>query len=489
MPRLELQIADGFYISQSTPLIEKRVVNLYPVIPQASAGSPRALFGTPGIKQFSNINNDGVNSRGSLVFSDGIPYRVIGNTLYSFNSGGTATSHGSITGSSDVSMASNGINIAIQDPDGDSYFFTPSTNTLELNNGSVFLSFGQAKTVTFKDGFYVYTTSAIFFSSSTKTVNDGKTFDALDFADAEISPDLIVKGINDHNQLYILGKETTEVYRTIVTTGFPFERIPGAIIPKGCQAPNSAIDFDQSFVFLGGGKDEKAGIWRVIGSSAKKISTSSVDQLIQSNSDAVIEKTRAYSYSENGNYFAVFTVGDHTFVYDATTSNLSGKPEWHERQTGITNGTGFRKWRAIHGVVAFGSVQVGDDRSGLVGDLDFSTFTEYGNDIERFFTTKPFIDKGEHIFSHELELYMRTGIGDSTTPDPQIRMDYSDNGSMTFNSEISKSMGKVGEYNTEVKWKRMGRIPNSRVMRWKTTAAVPIEIYSLFANAEGTESG
>ena len=487
MPRLELSFADGFYVSQSGPLIEKRCVNVRPIVPNADAATKRALLHDPGISEIANTG--GGSSRGVLVFSDGTPFRVIGNTLWSLASDGTLTDHGTITGTSDVSMDSNGINIAIQDPAGDSYFFTPTTNTLELNNDVVFLSFGQAETVAFKDGFYVYTTQNIFFSSSSKATNDGKDFNALDFADAEINPDLIRKAFNDHNQLYILGDTTTQVYKTIVTSGFPFQVIPGAIITKGTRSPNSVIAFDNSFLFMGGGLNEKTGIYQALGSSIQKISTQSIDQLIHGYSDEIIAKARAFAYAENGGYFAVFTVGDNTFVYDQVASQLSGKPEWHERQTGITNAVGFQPWRAIHGAKAYGCIQVGDDRSGLVGELDKDLYKEYGDLIEKFWSTKPFLDAGEYIFSHEIELFMKTGLGNADDDDPQIRFDYSDNGSRTFSNEISISMGKVGEYDRRTKWSRLGRIPLSRVLRWKTTAPVPIDAYGLWANAEGTSSG
>lgn len=487
MPRVELPLGDGFYISQSGPLIEKRSVNVYPVIPEANAAAKKALFHTPGIDQFSDVGLG--NSRGVLVFSDGTPYRVIGNTLYSVDSLGSITSHGTITGTSDVSMDSNGINIAIVDPTGDSYFFTPSTGILDLNSGSDFLSFGQATSVTFKDGFYVYTTDEFFFSSSSKKINDGKDFNSLDLEDAEINPDLIVTGFNDHNQLYIIGSETTEVFRTFTTSGFPFQRVPGAMIPKGCAARNTVISFDQSFLFMGGGKNEKPAIYQAKGSNVKRISTKAIEHLLHGFSKSVISESRAFAYSEDGNYFAVFTFGDHTFVYDQTTSRLSGVPSWHERQTGVTNGTGFQKWRAIHGVEAFGDIQVADDRSGLIGNLNSETFKEYGNRIERVISTKPFADRGEKLFSKEVELYMETGLGNDDVEEPVMRMDYSDDGSRTFRSELKRSLGKKGEYKTRLRWKRLGSIPLSRVMRWKTTDPVPINIYSLFANAEVTERG
>ena len=487
MPRIQLPIATGFYSSQSSPLVDKRLINMYPVIPQADAANSRALFNTPGIKLFANVGTG--NSRGEIVFTDGVPYRVIGNSLFSFTSSGNFTDHGTITGTSDVSIASNGINIAIQDPNGSSYFFTPGTNTLALNNDGVFLSFGQAKTVTFKDGFYVYTTDAIFFSGSAKTTNDGKTFNALDFADAEISPDMLIKGHNNHNQLYIFGETTTEVFRTVVTSGFPFKRIDQALMQKGCIAPNSVVDFDNGFLFMGGDVNEKPAIWKGLGSSFVKISTASVDQLLHKNDTATLQATRAFTYAENGNYFAVFTTGDDTFVYDAATSKLAQSPHWHQRQTGIGDGSEFFPWRAAHGHQAFGRILVGDDRSGRVGELDLNTFTEYGNKIERLISTTPFIDKGDAIFSQEIELFMETGVGDGTTPNPQIRMDYSDDGGRTYSSEITITMGKVGEFKKRIRWNRLGRIPNSRILRFKMTDPVSTNIYALYANAEVTTSG
>lgn len=487
MPRLELPFADGFYVSQSTPLIDKRVVNCYPVVPQADAQSKRALLRTPGTKEFADLGSG--DCRGAIVFNDGFPYFVLGTSLVSSDSSGTLTNHGTITGTGDVSIATNGINIAIQDPNGDSFFFTPTTGVLETNNDVTFLSFGQARTVTFKDGYYIYTTDTIFFVSSVKSLNDGKNFNALDFADAEISPDRLVAGHNNHNQLYILGETTIEVYQTIATSGFPFLRIPGAMIQKGCSARHAIVEFDNSFLFIGGDVGEQPAIWKTIGSNAQKISTSSIDQLLQKNTAADIAAARAFTYSQNGNYFAVFTIGNNTFVYDATTSALSGKPEWHERQSDITDGNGFKKWRANYGVKAYGKILVGDDRSGKIGELDFNTKTEYGNKVERFFTTRPFSFDGEAIFAHEIELIMQVGVGDATTPDPQIRMDYSDDEGRTFVNEVSKSMGKIGEYKTRVRWSRLGRIPKNRMLRFKMTDPVEYNVYSLFANAEVTSSG
>jgi len=480
MARAELPLAFGFYISESTPLLNKRIVNMRVVVPESSAVTTRALLNTPGLTQVTSVDES--ISRGVIEFNDGVIYRVIGNSLYSIDLNNVAVSRGYITGTRDVSMATNGINIAIQDPDGGSYFYTPSTATLEDNAGAAFLSFGQAETVAQKDGFYVYTTKTNFFSSSSKVDNDGKNFNALDFADAEILPDFITKCHVNHNQLYIGGKDSIEVFQTIATSGFPFQRITNAYVQKGISAPNTAVDFDDGFMFIGGGRGEKASVWKVRGSTFSKLSDSSIDHLLQKESQENIKNARAWVYSDNGAYHAVFTVGNNTFVYDATASRQTGVPQWHQRQTGISVELAYRGWRARHGIVTQGNVQVADDRSGIIGILDATEYTEYGADIERVISTKPFISNLESVFNYEIELFMETGVGNPTEPDPVIRLDYSDDGGATYSHEIPKSIGKIGERRVKVIWDRLGEYPIARELRWKTVAPVKISIYALFAD-------
>ena len=46
--RTPLEIAKGFYVSDSLPLSAQRCINWIPVIPQAAALNNRALFDAPG---------------------------------------------------------------------------------------------------------------------------------------------------------------------------------------------------------------------------------------------------------------------------------------------------------------------------------------------------------------------------------------------------------------------------------------------------------
>lgn len=488
MPRVKLNVTDGLYISQDPENVDKRSVNLYPVIEQSAARSSTALYNTPGTKLFSTVTSLG--SRGSILDRDAIPFFVIGDFLLSFDRQGISTNHGAIDGSDDVSMASNGINIVIVVPDGSIFFFDLDTKVLSstTNPPPTVTENGTALTVTFKDTFYVYSSRSVIFSGSASDVNGGKDFPTNNFEDAEFQTDIITKVFNNLNQLYVFGINTIEIYQTIVSTTFPFQRITGGTIEIGCRAPNSVVSFNGGMAFIGGSANQRPGVYFGIGSSFQKISNSSIDQLIQKYTDQEIFDARSFVYAQNGNSFLVITIGNNTLVYDSTTSGLAGRSIWHERQSGVTSALGFKAWNAAHGLLAFGKILVGDNATGKVGSLDFSVKTEYGDTVERFFTTQPFISDVQSTFAYEIELDMQTGVGLINEVEPKILMSYSDDGA-TFNNPVPRGLGKVGERRKRVRWTRGARFPVSRMYLFRTTDAVDINIYGMYANAETYISG
>ena len=53
MPKLELPIANGFYVSDSLPISAQECTNWYPNITQGIGLSPETLFGTDGLTQLA----------------------------------------------------------------------------------------------------------------------------------------------------------------------------------------------------------------------------------------------------------------------------------------------------------------------------------------------------------------------------------------------------------------------------------------------------
>lgn len=476
---MQLEIATGFYQSVSIPLAAQRCINWEPIVPQSSALNQRALRDVYGIdiKLLTGDSITGIN-RGAQVVN-GVPYWINERALYSFTLAGVTTNHGIINGSGRVSLANNGQYLVIVVPGVTAYVFNNVDSTLtEIDD----LDFQVSDTVSFKDGFFIFTTSDgdQFFVSN---LNQPLVYSALDFGSADVRPDKIVASHVNHNELFVLGEETIELFQNIGGSGFPFQRVKGGDTQKGLHAKFSVIDFDNTFVFLGGDVNELTSVWRM-GGGVQKISTSAVDNAIQEYTEDEIADAFAFTYAYGGNFFLAFTfestrIPSRTLVYDATTSALSGASVWHERQTGVTDD----KWRVTSIVSAYGELFVGDSIDGRIGVLNKDTHTEYGDPIKRSKTSLPFHLDLFPLFVSELKLTMESGVGTIDGLDPQIGMEFSDDYARTFSTKYLRSYGKIGEYNRLPAWRRQGRVPKNRVLRFTTTEPIKSTLIRLDATA------
>ncbi len=474
MPNIELNIFGGMYENQAIPMSHQNCINWIPQIAEGESLSVGALITPQALSVFGLAGRD--PNRGAMVM-DGIPYMVSGKILYSIDSNGTTTEHGRINGSGRVSMANNGTKLAIVVPGITAYQFDASTSTLTQVTDVDYIT---ADTVVYKDGYYVYTASdgSVFFNSA---LNDPLSFDALDFGTAEINPDRIISSHVNYNELHILGEETIEVFQNVGGSGFPFQRIQGANIQKGCYAKFSPIDFDNTYMFIGGGANEGAAIWRIATSqTAIKISTDAIDYAIQKFTRDEIASAFSYTFTINGQFVVAFTfesdiIDDITFCYNATSKR------WFQMQSGMKN----NKWRVSAVVQAYNKILCTDVEDGRVGYFD-DVYTEYGSTIYRERTSQPFIMDGTSQYWPEIEVMMESGIGLTTGQgsDPKIRMSFSDNGSRSFSSEQSRSFGKIGEYNKRAIWRRNGRIPFNRVVKLTSTDPVKTNILKMIGKVE-----
>ena len=483
--KVPLDIFSGFYQSESTPFNSQRCINLIPIIPEAQSLNNKALFGFPGISAFATITG---KNRGTIL-ANKKSYFVNGTALHRVNSDGTGTSLGTVGGVKRVSMATNttvdgNTKIVIVVPGGSSYVYDESVGSVVSITDPDFIT---ADSVVFKDGYFVFSASngLNLFQSS---LNDPLTFDALETGTAEIDPDLIVALTVNHNELFVMGEETAELFQNVGGNGFVFQRIPGANIQKGLHARAGMVNFDNSFAFVGGGKNEMSAIWKVSGSSsAVKISTTAIDTAIQKFTKEEIAESFAISWSMNGNYFLSFTfeslrIPSKTFVYNATTSAFSGGSSWFELQSGVSD----NRWRVQSMVQAYGKLLVGDRETGKIGYLDNSVYTEYGDVILRYVVSSPFRALDNSQFWDSLELRMESGVGLATGQgsEPVIRMSYSNNGGRSFSSEFARGFGKIGEYLRRTIWRRQGRIPTERVLRFTMTDPVRCNILACTVNDE-----
>ena len=462
-------IGGGFYEAHSPVVSHQTCTNFYVSITQTATPFDKVLIGCAGIKQLATSGTGSGNmNRGSLVFEDA-PYFVNGITLYRLNRTATDVYNletiGTITGSGPVSMAQNGRQLMIVVPGSKGYIYD---GTLTEITDSDFTASGLPQTVVFLDAYFVVTTDQKKFIVS--ALNDGTSWDALDFGSAETDPDSIVAGHVLRNQLMIFGTLTLEPFNNIGGAGFPFQRVPGAVVDKGLSSPFAVVSSNDVMMWLGAGENEQPSIWRSAGRQPEKIATTAIDLAIQSHTDAEISNAYAWTYGDAGAFFTGFVIGDDTFIHDS----VSG--QWHERKSYINGDLG--RWRANSMVKAYGEILVGDNQDGRIGQLDFDTYGEYGNDIFRQFSVAPLDTEGHEGFVSELELTMDAGVGNSTVTDPVVNMDYTDNG-YTWSNPREMPIGKKGEYERRAIWRRLGKIPRYRTFRFTITDQVKCNVNAL----------
>lgn len=480
MPRVEIPIATGFYEDASKPIASQQCINWIPVIPETNALSGAQLKGTEGISLFAT--NGTKNNRGAHVMNS-IAYFVNGNNLYRVNSDGTSDDLGTISGTGRVSMEDNGTQLCIVVPGSTGYIFTDNPDTLTEITDPDFFSLGPSNQVEYKDGYFIHLASDKYFISN---LNDGLVYDALDFGTAEVDPDDNTAIHVNRNILYIGGNETIEPFQNVGGSGFPFQRIPGGVIQKGIKAKFSVVEFDNSFVFLGGGVNEQPAIWRFTGSSAVKISTQAIDDIISQESDSALEAVFSTTHAIDGRYMVCFHFSTTTFCYDATASARLGKPVWHERQSRDSFGSANR-WRAVSTIQAYGKILVGDRLSGRIGCLDKNVTNEYGTLIDRDVSTGPLQANGFSFYVSRIEATTESGVGNTVNPsqDPMISLSISKDGGYTFGNELPRTLGKKGEYNRRQIWRKAGgRIPRFANIKLSVSDEVTPVIIKLEADIE-----
>ena len=453
----QLDIYGGYYESNSLPVSAQRLVNAYVQTPETEgAWSSQVIFSTPGLSQQLTTGSVNNQNRGSHVMA-GVPYFVNGEALYSVNSVNVATNLGAIPAISQrVSMSDNGTQLMILIPSGNGYIYDKDLNTLVQITAVGFTASGAPQYVVYVDSYFVCSTNSKKFIIS--GVNDGSTWNALDFGSAEEDPDDIVAPWVFKGRLYMGGSETFEPFTNIGGADFPFQSIQGGVLNVGLDSPYSLVDGRNHFYFIGGGENEKSAIWRTTGQAPERVSTSAIETKLQNLSAAQLSDVYGASYSEEGGYFVGFHLPDTAFYYN----ELNNK--WHERTSnvgGVTQG-----WRVASMVEAYGRNYVGDTDDGRIGTVDFDNYSEYTDDyIQRLLITAPFNNEANTFFIPLLELSVEAGAGTIANPSPQVRLSISNDGGKTYGYERPRGIGAVGEFKKRVQWRKNGRFDQTAVLK------------------------
>lgn len=426
-----INITGGSYKHKSRPLVKQFTRNFWPqLIATKKARSEYVLQSFYGLKLFKA--QSGSTDRGMLA-NQGKLYKVTDTTLYEVNSIGTHTSLGPIPGSSRCIIKAMGAQIIVVNGSGAVYVWDGTSLTQNTN-----INLGTPR------GVAVINSQAIYDAGTgqgfdVSDVGLPSTINGLNNASAESFSDDLLIPYAYRETVYLMGKETIELWYNSGQGNPPFDKIQGAVINMGLDAIYSAADNPDFIFFLG---NDKQFHTLTAGTTAVDtvISTPAMAKEIQQyliTSDCI-----GWTMELEGQWFyvAVFPSEDKTWIFPVGGEFF----EWGTGTTGRIRANSYAKVFNKHLVAEFDS--------GNIYELDAETYTDAEEPIIRTRHSAPIhsglIGQDNKEFEiNSFELILETGVGllSGQGQDPRVSVAVSRDGGKSFGTERFLRVGTLGE--------------------------------------------
>jgi hypothetical protein len=459
---MEIDFCGGAYKTFSKIVNASECVNFIPIVDKAGS---KVLRGTPGLLEWCDTGKyaevRGVHNMGSYL------YAVVGNAVYRVNSAGTSTAcTGTLgTSSGSVSMADNGGELMIVD--GTNGYIVEATTVTQITDEGFF---SNPTTVTYQDGYFICT-----FSGSGRIqigdLNDGTSWDATMYFNAEAKPDDSLAVLSNRRILSVFGSKTKESWYNSGAT-VPFDRIPGSTQEVGTGAAMSPMALANSIYYL----TNNLQVVMIEGSSPKIISKKSIEYQFAQYSRTNDAIGMGIVIEGLALYILTFPTANATWAYNVPDDEwflLMSYPSTYQN-----------RWRGnCHCHFADKQI-VGDYQNGKLYEWDFETYTDNSEIIRRSRIAPQIWKDGLNIFHHELEIFFEPGVGIVTGQgsDPQAMLRWLENGK-TWSNEHWSDIGKMGKYENRVRWSRLG---GSRMRNYEVTVTDPVKCVITGANLRAT---
>jgi PKD repeat protein len=375
-------------------------INLYLEKNSNSGKNQYSLIGTPGTRLYLTI--PGRNFRGMISTAKDRLFIIIDKTLWEITAKKEKINRGSINSISGmVSFAENEFQMILVDGV-DGFIFTFATNILVKINS---IDYRRGSNVINKDGYFIQNMSGTnqFYYSA---YQNGLIWDASDYYYAEGSADNILTIGKIHNEIWIFGQKSVEVWGATGNVDDPFSRInQGSCDYIGISAKYSVASNPDAIFWLGAGAQGHGIVWMANAYQPQRISTHAVEYSISQMKD--ITDAIGFCYQDEGHFFYYlnFPKGNRTFCYDITIGL------WHERAlfnvlSGLNGG---------HNLIAHayfnGKNLIGNFNNGNIFELNLNIYTDNDIPIKRIFTFPHLAKENKRITFNNLEIDMDKGIG------------------------------------------------------------------------------
>lgn len=451
----------GFYKALSPSVAADQAINIFTETTQTQGNAKQVtIYGTPGRVLETTLAT--YPNRGWFT-QDGRTWTVSGNTLYERTAPATYVARGTITDDGfPVSFASNGkggnqLGISAA---GGIYMLNLVTNVL---TGPVVLPFMDPVLLIFIDGYFITNqanTPIQWFSA----LEDGTSWDALDFFTRSGTSDNTVGIAVSRDRVWVLGSKTSTQFYDSGDADTPFLPYPGTTFQTGLITPWLLTIYNDVLVWVA---ESARGQRRVVAATEptpQTISTPPIESWL--NSASTLADARMIGYEQEGHAFvpiitAPSTDGEiKTYGFDMAEKQWAARSKWNSI-SGV-----HERWPVAGSTATGGSVLVGDYQTGEVFTLELDAYDDDGGILmaER---TAPYLSNGNNwVFINSIELAMQPGVGLTSGQgvDPKVELSISRDAAHTWVSAGFANLGRLGEYVTRAMWKRLGRAREDRLV-------------------------
>lgn len=462
---MQIPILSGIFADGSPNFRTSYPKNMVPV-PKSTGISEGYLRPGEGIIELGTgpgVNRGGINWNGTI-------YRVMGTKLVSIAADSTVTEIGDVGTGGRVTFDYGFTYLAIAS--GGRLYLYDGTTLTQVTDPDL----GTVLDVVWVDGYYMTTDGEFLVITD---LDDPFSVNPLKYGSAEADPDPIEGLLKLRNEIYALNRYTIEVFDNAGTTGFPFVRIPGAQIQKGCVGTNACCVFMDNIAFLGGGRNEAPGIYLGANGNAQKISTREIEEILQTYTEEELSVAFLEERINQAHMHLIVHLPRHTLVFDGAGTQALSVPVWFTLSSTLV-GDGI--WNACTCIWAYDRWNVCHPSTNQFGYLTDMVSTHWGETIGWEFGTLIVYNQGQGAIFHDLELVSLTG-STAFGVDPTIWTQYSVDG-VTWSVEKPIRAGKTGERNKRLMWLQQGHMRNMRMQRFRGTSDAHVAVAALEARVE-----
>ncbi|NYD88749.1 packaged DNA stabilization protein [Sphingomonas melonis] len=420
-----LAYGKGTYRRLAAGLPELRVINMF-VETAATSQDGVVMFSRPGLveaeqrgngpirglfHQAGTLNDVLLSVSGAEVYGDGLLGRVGGAGAVSF----AASAAEAIIAAGAAIVRTDGATVAdVSFPDG-----------------------ADVIAVAYLGGYFIAVRdeSQRFYWSK---LRDATSWDGLDYASAESSPDPLYDVVVTGDIMWLLGGQTVEPWTLTGDSILPFSRVEGRIFQRGVLATGCADELDGALYWVG---DDRR-VYRSGGAMPEPLSDPGIEERI-----AAASAVSVFSFEYEGHKFLAVRLDTETVLFDATTG------EWCEFAS-----FGRPNWRARCAVQYNGVVRFGDDSAGQLWRFDVNAYADDAVPMQKLFTAFQPVTDGSYTLD---VIHLDADFGSTPTlqgqgADPIAELRTSRDGGRTWTDWRQSSLGRQGQYRARAVWRRFG---------------------------------